>query len=164
MLPLLPRTGLALDVAAGRGRHSLVLADAGLTVVAVDYSQEAMANLRMLVRARTAAIWPVIADLDSFCLADSTFDLIVNVNFLDRTLFPKFFRALKPGGMLVAETFLIDQATIGHPRERRFLLDHYELRDLVGGLELLRYQEGLRVYPDGTRAWRASALARKERP
>ncbi len=87
----------------------------------------------------------------------------MNVNYLNRPLFPKLVRALKPGGALLVETFLVDQAAIGHPNNPDFLLKHYELRDLLGGLEIVRYREGLTVYRDQTRAWRASALAvRKE--
>jgi len=164
MLPRLIRAGLAVDVAAGRGRHSMVLADHGLRVVAVDYSQEAIAPLAKLVERPRGAIWPVLADLDTFPIKTESVDLIVNVNYLDRGLFPKFSRALKPGGMLLADTFLIDQAALGHPRNPRFMLDHYELLALLEGFQILCYREGLTVYPDQTRAWRASALAtRKDR-
>lgn len=163
MLPLLPHRGIALDVAAGRGRHPLALAKHGLKVVAVDYSQEAMRALAELVHAQHLPIFPVVADLDSFPIRSAAFDLIVNVNYLDRTLFPKFKSALKPGGILLVDTFLIDQAAIGHPKNPRFMFDHYELRALLDGLEIVRYREGLTVYSDNTRAWRASAMAsRKE--
>ncbi|HKN00143.1 MAG TPA: class I SAM-dependent methyltransferase [Candidatus Binataceae bacterium] len=162
VLPLLPRRGVALDVAAGRGRHSLALARAGLSVVAVDYSRKAIAALADAVHGGGAAVWPVVADLDTFPIGDGTLDLIVNVNYLDRSLFPKFARALKPEGFLLADTFLVDQAASGHPRDPRFLLGHYELRTLIGGLEIIRYREGLMVYPDGTSAWRASALVRRK--
>jgi tellurite methyltransferase len=162
MLPRLMHAGLAIDVAAGRGRHSVILADHGLRVVAVDYSQEAVAALAKLVERPRGAIWPVLADLDNFPIQSESADLIVNVNYLDRGLFPKFTRALKPGGTLLADTFLIDQVVLGHPRNPRFMLDHYELLALLDGLQILCYREGLAVYPDRTKAWRASALARRK--
>jgi tellurite methyltransferase len=161
MLPLLPRGGLALDVAAGRGRNSIPIARAGMRVVAPDFSEVAMRTLAEIARAERLPIWPVLADFDKFALRDQSFDAIINVNFLDRALFPEFARALKPGGILLAETFLIDQAEFGHPNNPRFMLQHYELRELVARLELLRYREGLVTYPDGSRAWRASAVARR---
>ena len=141
MLPLVARGGLALDVAAGRGRNTLALARAGMRVVAADFSKLRCA-FSQSSRAGAASIWPVVADFDKFAFRDRTLDAIVNVNFLDRARFPDFARALKPGGILIAETFLIDQAEIGHPKDPRFLLKHYELRDLVADLELLRYREG----------------------
>ena len=163
MLARLPR-GLALDVAAGRGRNALALARAGLSVVAVDFSLEAMRLLAAAARAARLPIWPVVVNLDRFHLKDESFDTIVNINFLDRVLFPEFVRALRPGGRLIADTFLIDQAAIGHPRDPRFLLAHGELRRLVRGLEVEEYREGLVTYPNGDRAYRASIAARRRKP
>ena len=159
IMPMLPRSGIALDVAAGRGRHSQRLAAHGLKVLAVDYSWEAMMGLGRLARASRLPVWPVVADLASFTLPEQRFDVILNVNYLDRTLFPHLVRALKPGGLLVAETFLIDQATIGHPRNPDFLLKHGELRLLLAGLDIVSYREGLTS--GTTPAWRASAVAKR---
>jgi tellurite methyltransferase len=162
MLPLLARRGLVLDVAAGRGRNAIALARAGMRVVAADFSEIAMHILAQLARAERLPIWPIVADFDRFAFRDNSFDVIIIVNFLDRALFPHFARVLKPGGILLAETFLIDQAEAGHPKDPRFLLKHHELRELTANLELVRYREGLVVYPDGSRAWRAGAVARRE--
>ena len=162
MLARLPRGG-ALDVAAGRGRNALALARAGLSVVAVDFSFEAMRLLAAAARAEHLPIWPAVANLDRFHLKDESFDTIVNINFLDRALFPEFVRALRPGGMLIADTFLVDQAAIGHPRDPRFLLAHGELRALASGLEVEEYREGLVTYPNGDRAYRASIAARRRK-
>ena len=160
-LPMLERGGLVLDVAAGRGRNSIALAKASMRVIAADYSPTAMRILAECAREQNLPIWPVIADFDKFAFRENSLDAIVNVNFLDRALFPHFAHALKTGGLLLVETFLIDQAEIGHPKNLEFLLKHHELRDLMSGLELLRYREGLISYPDGSRAWRASAIARR---
>jgi SAM-dependent methyltransferase len=162
MLARIPR-GVALDVAAGRGRNSLLLARAGLRVVAVDFSAEAMRLLAATARAERFAIWPVLANLDNFHLKDESLDAIVNINFLDRALFPKFERALRPNGILIADTFLVDQAAIGHPRDPRFMLARGELRALAGGLEIEEYREGLVTYPNSDHAWRASILARRRK-
>ncbi|HXN85066.1 MAG TPA: class I SAM-dependent methyltransferase [Candidatus Binataceae bacterium] len=161
MLPMLARGGLVLDVAAGRGRNSIALAKAGMRVIAADYSPTAMHGLADAAHEQHLPIWPVIADFDKFAFRENNFDAIVNVNFLDRALFSHFARALKIGGLLLAETFLIDQAEVGHPKNPDFLLKHHELRELMTGLGLLRYREGLVSYPDGSRAWRASAVARR---
>jgi tellurite methyltransferase len=162
MLARIPR-GVALDVAAGRGRNALALARVGHSVVAVDYSAEAMRLLAATAREARLAIWPIVANLDSFHLKDESFDAIVNINFLDRALFPNFVRALRPGGVLIADTFLVDQAAIGHPRDPRFLLAQGELRTLAGGLDIEEYREGPVTYPNGERAFRASILARRSK-
>ncbi|HUY19704.1 MAG TPA: class I SAM-dependent methyltransferase [Candidatus Binataceae bacterium] len=160
MLPLLAR-GLALDVAAGTGRHSLALARAGMKVVAIDHSATALETLARTARAARLAIWPIVAELENFPIGAEQYDLVVNINFLDRTLMPALKRALRPGGHMLFDTFLVDQAALGHPRNPDYLLGHYELRDLLDGLTLLRYREGLTVYADGAQAWRAAALARR---
>lgn len=106
-------------------------------------------------------MWAVVADMDDFPLGTRCFDAIININFLDRALFPKFIEALKPGGVLIADTFIVEQATLGHPRNPAFLLEHGELRELMRGLALEVSREGLVEYPDGTRAWRSGAVGRK---
>jgi tellurite methyltransferase len=158
MLPLLPR-GLALDVAAGTGRHSLWLARAGFTVHAIDFSLPAMLKLASAAAEENLPVHPLVADLEAYPLPSAHYDAIVNISFLDRKLVAALKGALKIGGALLFETFLIDQAEIGHPRNPDFLLGHYELRALLGGLEIVRYREGLTVYPNGERARRAGAVA-----
>lgn len=161
MMARIPR-GVALDIAAGSGRNAIAMARAGIRVVAVDWSAPAMHTLAEAARSERLAVWPVAANLDSFHLKPESFDTIVNINFLDRALFPKFVRALKPGGVLIADTFLIDQARIGHPSNPCFLLERGELKQLVAGLEIELSRQGLVTYPDGTRAFRASVIARRK--
>ena len=161
MIPRIPRGGIALDVAAGRGRNALAMARAGIRVVAVDFSEPAMHALAFAARAEHLVVWPVVANLDSFHLKHESLDAIVNINFLDRELFPEFSRALRPGGVLIAETFTNVQASLGHPKNPRFLLDHGELKELVAGLDVEHYREGLMSYSDGAIAFRASIVARK---
>lgn len=163
MTPLLPRGGFALDVAAGTGRHSLVLARAGFRVIAIDYADSGLRALQAAARAERLAIWPVAADLCAFPLPRGRFDLVLNVSFLDRALVPRLVASLKPGGLLLFDTFLIDQAAAGHPRNPEFLLKHYELREMLdaASMDIIRYREGITVYPGGKCAWRAGALATK---
>ena len=161
MISRIPRSGLALDVAAGRGRNALAMARAEIRVVAVDFSETAMRTVADAARAEHLLVWPVVANLDSFHLKHKSLDAIVNINFLDRALFAEFSRALRPGGVLIAETFTNEQASLGHPKDPRFLLGHGELKELAAGLEIEHYREGLVSYRYGTRAFRASVVARK---
>jgi SAM-dependent methyltransferase len=164
MLPRLPR-GTALDVAAGTGRNAITLARGGWRVVAADFSLTGMRMLAEIARREHLAISPVVADLeDSFPFRPNSFDVILNVSYLDRALVSVLKGALRPQGMLLFDTFLIDEADEaghGHLRNHRFTLEHHELRALLADLELVRYREGLVVYPNGKHAWRATALARR---
>jgi len=163
MIPRIRRGGIVLDVAAGRGRNALAMARAEIRVVAVDFSETAMHALAVAARAEHLVVWPVVANLDSFHLKQESLDAIININFLDRALFAEFSRALRPGGVLIAETFTNEQASLGHPKDPRFLLGHGELKELAAGLEIEQYREGLVSYRDGTRAFRASVVARKKK-
>jgi tellurite methyltransferase len=160
-LPLLP-AGRALDIAAGSGRNSIPLARGGICVVAADWSRNALNTLANCARTQALPISPVLADLEkSFPFRPASFDIVLNVSFLERTLLPSLKNALRAGGLLLFDTFLVDQASIGPPRNPRFLLGHYELYDLVSDMELIRYREGIVDYGAGKRAWRATALARR---
>ncbi len=164
MLPLLP-PGLALDIAAGTGRNSIALARAGWRVVAPDFSAVGLQRLAEIAHSENLAISTVIADLEeTFPFCSNSFDVILNVSYLDRALIPHLKSALRPRGAILFDTFTVDEASEfggGHLRNTSFMLDHYELRALLAGLELVRYREGLVVYPNGKRAWRATALARR---
>jgi len=164
MMPLMP-PGTALDIAAGTGRNSLALARGGWRVVAADFSVTGLHALAGVAHRDNLKIDAVAADLEeSFPFRPNAFDVIINISYLDRALLPQLKSALRPGGVMLCDTFLIDeadQAGHGHLRNTRFTLDRYELRALLDGLELLRYREGLVVYASGKRAWRASALARR---
>jgi tellurite methyltransferase len=159
--PLMPR-GRALDIAAGKGRNSILLARGGINVVAVDWSKNALSSLALIARKDTLPIDPIMADLEeSLPFRPESFDIVLNVNFLVRGLFPTLKKVLRTGGVLLFDTFLIDQAASGHPRDPRFLLGHYELSDLLSDMELIRYREGIVDYGGAKRAWRATALARR---
>ena len=89
--------GHALDVACGRGRHAIALADAGFTVDAVDVSPVGLASARE--RAKGRAIRWIEADLADYELG--SYDLIVCVDFTDESLIPRLLAALRPGGWFV---------------------------------------------------------------
>jgi hypothetical protein len=63
--------------------------------------------------------------------------------YLHRSLFPAILSALKPGGVLIYETFLIDNhLQHQHPRRKEFCLGHNELLRLTSGLRVFHYDEG----------------------
>jgi SAM-dependent methyltransferase len=141
---LLPHHGRALDVACGTGRHACWLAARGLEVLAVDRDEQAIAAINQEARARA---WPLVArvrDLEAgkAALGRSAFDVIVCVHYLHRPLFPALLEALRPGGLLIYETFTRNQARRGKPTNPAFLLEPGELPRLVGALEIVDQREG----------------------
>lgn len=106
-LPFLPR-GRALDLAAGCGRHAVYLAQHGYRVDALDISWVGLAKLNVQARAQGLPVRTGVVDLDGVLLPWSTYDLIVNTYYLNRTILPQLPRALVPGGALLVETPLFD--------------------------------------------------------
>ena len=141
---LLPSSGAALDVACGRGRHALWLAERGLRVRAVDRDPAAIAAVRDAAAARGVVIDAELVDLevDELSLRVDAFDLIVVVHYLHRAMFPALRAALRPGGLLVYETFTRAQALRGRPTNPAFLLEPGELARLVAPLEIVDAREG----------------------
>jgi SAM-dependent methyltransferase len=143
-LDLLPAGGRTLDVACGRGRHALLLAAAGFPVVAVDRKAGLVATLRAAAERLSLPLRAEILDLETGTadLGTAAYDLVLVFHYLHRPLFPALKRALAPGGLLLYETFTIEQAKRGRPREPDFLLEPGELRSRVAPLEVLREREG----------------------
>ena len=89
-----------------------------------------------------AAISSPAANGKAYQYVDHSFDVIVVVHYLYRPLFPALRAALRPGGLLVYETFTRAQAQRGKPTNPAFLLEPGELRELVAPLDVLAQREG----------------------
>lgn len=139
------RQGLrVLDVAAGRGRHALLLAGAGLAVTAVDRDEARMVRLAQVAARLGMSIETQVRDLEAgeVDLGAGVYDLIVVTNYLHRPLMPAIVRAVAPGGVLLYETFTTAQAACGKPTNPAFLLESGELPRLVAPLTVTRQREG----------------------
>jgi tellurite methyltransferase len=128
----------ALDIAAGNGRNSLFLADQGFTVAAVDISDIGLS----LFAGKRPNIHPICADLDHFDIPANRYDLIINIKFLNRRLFPCIREGLAPGGILIFQTFQDSQSGRDHrPTCRDYLLHENELLHAFLSLRVLFYSE-----------------------
>lgn len=156
--PLTP--GRALDVATGTGRNAFYLAARGFQVDAVDVSETGLEQARAEAAKRGLTVNFIQMDLAEASFPQAVYDLIVNFNFLDRSLVLKLKSALKPGGRIVFETFLIDQRALGHPKNPEYLLGHNELLRLFEDFRVLCYREG-KFNEGGTDSYRAGILAEK---
>jgi SAM-dependent methyltransferase len=157
------RLGPALDLACGRGRHALAAAELGLPCIGIDRSREALASLRAAARPSAARVLGLCADLESgrgIPVRPGTCGAVLVFCFLFRPLAPSIAECLRPGGLLLYETFTVRQRELGRgPRNPAFLLEEGELLRLFPRLEVLAYEEGLR---DGDApSWLASLAARK---
>jgi len=127
-----------LDVAAGLGRHSLLLARHGWTVDAVDISMEGLRILRRRAVLAGVRVNLILADLDRFECRPASYDLIVHTFFLKRRLISRLWRWLRPGGVLYFETHLAVPGGEVH----RFGLRPGEAAGLFSRWEILETAEG----------------------
>jgi tellurite methyltransferase len=152
--------GKALDVACGKGRNAKFLAARGFQVTAVDISSVALAQGQAQAKDSSLAIDWQQADLEQLQLPADKYALIVNINYLQRSLVRQIKQALRRGGHVVFETFMIDQQAFGHPSNPNHLLSHNELLAHFHDFRVLFYREG--KFADGAAsAFRAGILAQK---
>lgn len=155
--------GRALDVACGRGREALWLAERGFMVDAVDVADVAVDAVGAAARERALPVqaWRVDLVEAPGPFPREPYDIVVDFYFLERSLFPRMAAALAPGGLLVVETFTRDHVEVlGHDMPARFLLDHNELLAAFPGLRVLHYREMIIGGSDRPRAV-ASIVARR---
>lgn len=159
--PWLPEKGRVLDVACGPGRNALPLARKGLEVLAVDLSGEGLRRMSRRMRAEELPVQPVQADVERFAVRDGSFDVVVNTRFLLRSVFTLAHNALAPGGLLLFETFNVNEIEIlGGDIRRAYALERGELRRAFSRYEILVYEEGVFQRPEGERGL-ARMIARK---
>jgi len=143
-LSLLPKGGKALDIAMGTGRNALYLVSLGFRVTGVDVSAVAVDKCREKAERLGLPIEALVADLERSPLPSNEYDLIVNFYYLQRSLTAQIVAALRTGGVLVFESFTIDQLQFGWgPKSPDHLLRPGELREMFAEMEPLLYHEGV---------------------
>ncbi len=140
---LLPAKGRALDVAAGEGRNSVFLARQGLEVDAVDISEVGLEKAQRLAEAAGVTIHTIVADLEDYSIPNERYDVVVVINYLERDLIDDLKSALRPGGLIIYETYTAAQLDIpgAHHLRREYLLEPGEIRTMFEDFEILRYSE-----------------------
>ncbi len=100
-----------LALADGEGRNGVYLAEKGMKVHSVDFSDNAIAKARRLAEARNVAMQIEKADVLSWDWPTSRYDAIVAI-FIQfatpderRQLFSDMKRAVKPGGLILMEGY-----------------------------------------------------------
>ncbi|OGP65812.1 MAG: hypothetical protein A3K22_05110 [Deltaproteobacteria bacterium RBG_16_42_7] len=136
-------TGRALDIACGEGRNAIFLAKNGYDVDAVDSSGVAIERGIATAAKDNVKVNFVQADLEQYQIPAESYDLIINFNYLQRTLAPAIKRGLKRGGVVVFETYTLEQQAIGPPKNPEFLLKPNELLKMFEGLHIFFYREGI---------------------
>jgi len=148
----------ALDIASGTGRNTHFLADKGFYVDAVDLSDYALSQIK-----DDEKINKIEVDLDSYNLQKNAYDLIININYLNRRLLPQIKEALQPNGLLIFETFIVAHGDFNQPANPEYLLRENELLHAFIGFDIIYYEEKDDRNLRGEKTRVASLVARKRR-
>jgi len=133
--------GTVLDVAAGGGRHGRMFLKHGHPVTLIDRTPQPLDDLTD--HANATVITADLEDGTPWPLAPRQFDGVVVVNYLHRVLFDTLIDSLKPGGVLIYETFARGNEAFARPRNPDHLLRSGELLDAVRGrLQVVGYEHG----------------------
>ncbi|NPA59188.1 MAG: methyltransferase domain-containing protein [Epsilonproteobacteria bacterium] len=151
------KVGNALDVACGNGRNTNFLHDKGFHIDAVDISDEALKQVKS-----GATINKIEVDLDRYNIAPNKYDLILNINYLNRRLVSQMKDGLKNGGIIIFKTFLLAHGDFKIPTMNLdYLLRKNELLHMFIGLDIIYYEEKIEVNKKGQKVKVASLVAKK---
>lgn len=149
-----PVAGPVLDLACGKGGNAVFLAGLGCAVEGLDRSAEALAEAAVLAKRRGVTVRWRRGDLEARdaplhdLLPPEAYAAVVVVKYLHRPLIPFIKNAIRPGGVVVYETFTTLQREIADkPVNPAFLLMPGELRRLFADFEFITGFEGLRENP-----------------
>jgi tellurite methyltransferase len=162
VLNLLP-PGRLLDVACGRGRNALFLAEQGHAVTALDIAAEGLQQLQAEAQRRGLQIETRQVDLDGLPdLGRENYEVVIDFFYLQRALMPAVRAAVAPGGVAVVRTFSRAGNFPGEGPHPDFVLDPGELLEIFSGWAVLLHEEGLE--PSSKGGGLAGIVARKPRP
>lgn len=135
---LLPKQGIALDAAAGVANNGTYLSRRGLHVIALDISINALQLAMQRALMESLPLSAAVFDISHLWLPMNYFDVIVNFHFLKRTTFPVFRQALRPGGLIIFETFLRSNEDSSTPD---YYLEPGELHSAFSDFEIIHWKE-----------------------
>jgi len=135
-----------LDLACGDGHNGMFLASKGFSVILADRSEEALQQAKRSADSLGITVEIRRIDLEqegANPLENQTFSAVLVFRYLHRPLIPCMQKSLKKGGILVYETFTVEQAEFGKPRNPDHLLKPGELLSWFRDWEVLYTFEGI---------------------
>ena len=149
-----------VDLACGKGRHINAVSKRGykasFKITAVDANRQILEKLTAGLEGHKE-ITTVCLDLErkglvlAEALDDRLFDLVLVTNYLHRPVLGQIFELVRPGGLLLYETFGKGNEIFGRPSNPDFLLREGELASTLPDRFTIRHQffgQRQDIYPD----------------
>lgn len=134
--------GRALDIGMGQGRNAVALAVKGWTVTGFDVSAEGLAVAKAQAARAGVSLTAIQESDDRFDLGTNQWDLVAVIYgpamIADPAYVARVARSLRPGGLVVVESFASDRAGA---QRRPVDLDPAELLRAFSAYRILRFED-----------------------
>jgi 2-polyprenyl-3-methyl-5-hydroxy-6-metoxy-1,4-benzoquinol methylase len=144
-------------MADGEGRNGVYLATLGHKVTALDQSRVGLEKAKKLAKQKQVSIETIKADLAEYDLGVESWDCIVSIFFhipsaVRAHIYPRIITALKPGSILILESYTPEQLNhgTGGPPIAELMLTKDELAQYFSEMNLEHLQELEREVIEGT--------------
>lgn len=151
-----PKGAKILSLGEGEGRNAVFLARQGYDVTAMDSSQSGMQKLSRLAAGGGVLVMQRLEDVAGADLGTARWDGIVMIfchlsSSERQALYPRIRRALKPGGLFLAEIFTPRQLayTSGGPKDPDRLVEVSELVAAFEGDPIMLAEEVIVTLDEG---------------
>ncbi|HME46002.1 MAG TPA: class I SAM-dependent methyltransferase [Syntrophorhabdales bacterium] len=149
---MVPSGSPVIDIAMGTGRDLFLFAEKGWFCCGLDRSWEGIKMALQEASGRGLQIFPTYGDAYRLPFRKGSAGAVLVFYFLVREIMHELTSLLRPGGILMYETFLQTQNTIDRFRNPDYQLHDGELIGYFTGFDLLFYEEGTFLFQDKKRA------------
>lgn len=137
-----------LDLACGTGRNGLHLHQQQIPTIFADQNQTALISIANNPGISAEQCWHVDFEDGAQQLPANHYQGIVVFRYLHRPLIAEIKQAVCSGGIVIYETFTVDNRQFGRPNRDDFLLQSGELKEMFSEWQCLHYFEGIEQNPD----------------
>jgi len=137
-----------LDLACGAGRNGLYLHQQQIPIIFADQNPAALTSIAATPGVSTEQCWQVDFENGQQHLQPNSYQGIMVFRYLHRPLIDAIKQAVCSGGIVIYETFTVENRQFGRPNRDAFLLQLGELKEMFVDWECLHYFEGIERDPD----------------
>lgn len=137
-----------LDLACGTGRNGLYLQQQQIPTVFADQNQAVLTSIAATPGISAEQCWHVDFENGQQQLQPNSYQGIMVFRYLHRPLIADIKQAVCSGGIVIYETFTVENRQFGRPNRDAFLLQLGELKQLFSDWECVHYFEGIERDPD----------------